>query len=197
MTTNDKERREAVRTTDRILFAFDRIKLERYQKILDGHRRGISIYHETGLADIQMYVGAQRALSRLREKNMELAAYLQHLDTKVNIVLQKVSGEKSPFEMMALKEVNFSAAGLAFNHDQIIEKNEILGLHITLLPHYTYIYSFGQVVNCQEEENEKGEESYRVGVEFVLINDDDKEKLVQHNFRQQSQALRNRRLNES
>jgi hypothetical protein len=32
-----------------------------------------------------------------------------------------------------------------------------------------------------------------VGSEFVLIMDEDREKLIQHNFRQQSLALRNRR----
>ncbi|MBU0479818.1 MAG: PilZ domain-containing protein [Proteobacteria bacterium] len=192
--TSGNERREAVRATDRILFAFEPVDLARYQDILDDHRRGISIYHQTGLTDIQMYIGAQEALAKLRDRDLELATFLQHLDTKLNMVLQKVSGDKSPFEMMDLLEVDFSASGMAFDSADPASPGEIMALHITLLPDYLYIFCFGEVVSCQDNAEGPGIPGKRVAVKFILINDDDKEKLVQHNFRQQSLALRNRRL---
>lgn len=191
--TSENERREAVRATDRILFAAESVALDRYQEILDDHRRGISIYHQTGLTDIQMYIGAQEALSRIRDRDPELATFLQHIDTKLNMVLQKVSKEESPFERLDILEVNFSAAGLAYDTDIAASPGDIMALHISLLPDYSYIFCFGEVVSC-EKNNSPESGANRIALKFVLINDDDKEKLVQHNFRQQSLALRNRRL---
>ncbi|MBU0673577.1 MAG: PilZ domain-containing protein [Proteobacteria bacterium] len=194
MTQMEEERRQAVRATDRILFSFELVGKEQFEAIQEDFLRGISYYHNTGLADMQMYVGAQQALSRLQEKDPELGLFLQHLDTKLNMVLQKISGEVSPFERMNLMEVNFSASGLAFIHKASFETEQILGLHITLLPSYYYIFCFGKVVSVRQDIDSKGNDVFIVALRFILISDDDKERLIQHNFRQQSLALRNRRL---
>jgi hypothetical protein len=79
--------------------------------------------------------------------------------------------------------------------EEEFREQEVLEIHLVLLPAYTYIYCFGTVVSC-EALPRKGQEkaAFRVGVEFTLLMDDDQEKLVQHNFKQQSLALRNRRL---
>ena len=67
-----------------------------------------------------------------------------------------------------------------------------MALHISLLPDYVYIFCFGEVVSVEKNDSPRPGAN-RIALKFVLINDNDKEKLVQHNFRQQSLALRNRR----
>lgn len=188
-------RRGSVRISDRVLLATKRVAPERYQAVAADYENGISLYNQEGLADIQMYVGAEGALSRLRERDADLAEFLRYLDNKLNLVLKRSQGERTPFDELKLQKVNLSGSGIAFVVDEAFRERELLEIHLVLLPAYTYIYCFGTVISC-ERVGLKGQEKsvYRLGVEFTLITDDDQEKLVQHNFKQQSLALRNRRL---
>lgn len=192
--TAEVNRRGAVRVKDRVLLAFGRVPAEKYKAIATDYQNGISLYNQEGLADIQMYIGAESALNRLRERDTDLAEFLKHMDNKLNMVLKRVKGERTPFDDLKLQKVSLSGSGMAFPAPEEFRKNEMLELHIVLLPSYAYVYCFGQVVSC--EALSKGQEKpfYRIGVEFALMMDEDQEKMVQHNFKQQSLALRNRRL---
>ncbi|MEW6501659.1 MAG: PilZ domain-containing protein [Thermodesulfobacteriota bacterium] len=193
--TAEMNRRGSVRIADRVLLAVKRVAKERYEAVAADYRHGISLYNQEGLADIQMFVGAQGALSRLKERDADLADFLRHLDNKLNLVLQRVQAERTPLDDLRLQKVNLSGSGIAFVAEEEFREQEVLEIHLVLLPAYTYIYCFGTVVSC-EALPRKGQEkaAFRVGVEFTLLMDDDQEKLVQHNFKQQSLALRNRRL---
>lgn len=193
--TAEVNRRGAVRVADRVLLAAKRVALERYQALAADYQHGISLYNQEGLADIQMYVGAEGALSRLQDRDADLAEFLRHLDNKLNLVLKRVQGERTLLDELKLQKVNLSSSGIAFVMNEEFRERELLELHLVLLPDYTYIYCFGTVVSC-ERVSLQGQEkpAYRLGVEFTLLMDDDQEKLVQHNFKQQSLALRNRRL---
>ena len=190
------ESRKAVRMVDRILFAYEEMEPARFKQIVDDFNSGIPPYNQAGLADIQMYIGAQNALFRIREKDKDLADFLQHLDTKINIMLKSARGEQTPFDRLALLEVNLSGSGMAFWSPQPVAANTILGLHLVLLPDHTYIYCFGKVVGCKDCQGKDPARPHAVSVKFILIMEDDREKLIQHNFRQQSLALRQRRQNQ-
>lgn len=193
--TAEGNRRGAVRIADRVLLAVKRVAKERYQAVSADYQHGISLYNQEGLADIQMFVGAEGALSRLKERDADLADFLRHLDNKLNVVLQRVRAERTSLDDLKLQKVNLSGSGIAFVAEEEFREQEALEIHLVLLPAYTYIYCFGSVVSC-EALPRKGQEkpAFRIGVEFTLLMDDDQEKLVQHNFKQQSLALRNRRL---
>jgi len=193
--TAETNRRASVRISDRVLLAARRVAKERYQAVAADYEHGISLYNQGGLADIQMYVGAEGALSRLRERDADLAEFLRHLDTKLNLVLKRSQGERTPFDELKLQKVNLSGSGIAFVTEEEFREQELLEIHLVLLPSYTYIYCFGTVVSCERISlNGQEKAAWRQGVEFTLITDDDQEKLIQHNFKQQSLALRNRRL---
>lgn len=192
-TREKQENRSAVRVVDRILFAYDPVTLERFKQIAEDFSNGIPPYNQEGMADIQIYIGAQNALGRIREKDKDLAEFLQHLDAKMNVILKSVRGEKSPMDRLLTHEVNLSGAGLAFFSDKPIAPNAILALHLVLLPDYTYVYCFAKVVNCAQGKSRDSERPYLISLKFVLIMEEDREKLIQHNFKQQSLALRQRR----
>ncbi len=187
-------RRQAVRITDRVLLSVNEVLQDKYDAIVEDFNHGIPLYNQEGLADIQMFIGAQSALNRLQERDEDLADFLRHLDTKVNMVLKRVKGEKSPFEDLKMQKANLSGNGIAFLCDQDATMDSILEMHIVLLPAYIYVYCFGKVVSNESFKDEDGTEKYRLGVEFTLLMEEDREKLIQHNFKQQSLALRNRRL---
>ncbi|MEA3548567.1 MAG: PilZ domain-containing protein [Thermodesulfobacteriota bacterium] len=189
-----KDRRKAVRVTGRNLFCFQPVSGKKYQAVAEDFSHGIPPYNQEGLVDLQMFISAQSALSRLRERDKDLAEFLQHLDAKVNQILRKMNENKTPFDDLSYHDLNLGGNGIGFVTDERIESGTILELHIVLLPDYSYVYCFSKVIECKELSDSDGGGGFRVASEFVLIMEEDQEKLIQHNFKQQSLALRNRRL---
>ena len=190
----DHDRRQAVRVTGRNLFYFQPVSRDRFATILKDFEAGIPPYNQQGLADIQMFIGAQSALARIKERDADLGDFLAHLDAKVNVILKKTTASKTIFDELSLHDLNLSGRGLSFNTERRVAVDDILEFHIGLLPSYTYVYCFGKVISCSPLPPKEGEIFYKVGAEFILIMEDDQEKLIQYNFKQQSLALRNRRL---
>ncbi len=191
-----RNRRTAVRATDRVLLAYKKITREKFEEILKDYREGISIYNQDGLKDIQMHIGAQSALDRLQARDPDLADFLKHLDNKVNIIMRRVKGEKTIFDSLKMQKISLSATGIAFFAFEEFKAGELVEVHLALLPSYTHIYFFAEVTHSAREGEHQGRPIFLVGTEFVLMMDEDREKLVQHNFKQQRLALRTRRQDE-
>ncbi len=189
---SEEDRRDSVRVTGRNLFNFKAVTPEKFAAIKADYDDGIPPYSQEGLADIQLFIGAQSALARIRERDTDLGDFLSHLDTKMNLLLKMATKEKTLLDKLTLHDLNLSGKGIAFVSANKLAVNDILELHIALLPTYTYIYCFGKVLSCKELQRD-GRSFFKIGSEFVLIMEEDREKLVQHNFKQQSLALRNRR----
>ena len=196
--TNDMtiDNRQAVRVTNRILFACHPVPKEAFQQIMDDFNNGISLYNRAELADVQVYIGAQSALARLKDKDEDLGTFLQHLDGKINLLLKKVDKTPSLLDKLVLQRVSIGANGLAFWGDSEFKVNDIVEMQMVLQPAHIFIDCFGSVVECTRCEAEQGDpgQQYRISVNFQLIMDADREELVHYNFRQQSLALKRRRL---
>ena len=194
--TEGLNRRQSVRVTDRVMLASHPVSAEKMQAVVNDFQQGISPYNQESLTDIQMFIGAQSALANLRERDADLADFLQHLDNKMNVMLKQIRGGESPLDALIMRKVNISANGIAFCSDGPVRLDEIVEIHLVLLPAYIYIYSFGKIIACDPG---TGEEElgckFRVGLEFVFLLDEDREKIIQHTFKQQSLALRNRSIN--
>jgi len=195
--TEALNRRQSVRITDRVLLSVSPVSPEKLQQVTAEFLQGISLYNQKELADIQIFIGAQSALAKLREKDEDLADFLQHLDNKMNMLLRRVQGEKSPMDDLVMQKANFSANGIAYRSEACAQIGDVLEIHVVFLPAYIYVYCFGRVVACDavDDENDEGGK-YRVALEYTLLMEADREKIIQHNFKQQSLALRNRRLSD-
>lgn len=189
-------RRHAVRVEDRILFSWSPVSKEKFAELKEYFNRGIPPYIQEGLTEIQMYVGTQSALARIQQRDEDLGRFLQHMDTKVNMLLQKLSGGTSPFDRLVLQEVTLSSMGLSFLTEQAPDPGTIIEVNLVLLPDYVYVYCLGEVVGSRPHEAPGNAPTKVVSCQFVLIMEEDREKLVQHSFKKQSLALRNRRLAE-
>ncbi len=192
--TGGECRRQAVRVEDRILLSWSPVTREKVAEVKEYISRGIPPYLQEGLTEIQLYVGTQSALARIQERDEDLGLFLQHLDTKVNMLLQKVSGGVSPFDRLVLQEVTLSSVGLSFLADQDMAQGTTLEFNLVLLPDYVYVYCLGEVVGCRPSGAAAGVLAQLVSCQFTLIMEEDRERLVQHSFKKQSLALRNRRL---
>lgn len=194
--TESLNRRQSVRVTDRVMLSIHPVSAEKMQAVAKDFQQGISPYNQEGLTDIQLFIGAQSALANLRERDGDLADYLQHLDNKMNMMLKQIRGGESPLDALIMRKANLSANGIAFFTDTSARLDEIVEVHLVLLPAYIYVYSFGKIIGCDPtpEEEESGCK-FRVALEFTFILEDDREKIIQHTFKQQNLALRNRRQN--
>ncbi|HIJ78891.1 MAG: PilZ domain-containing protein [Desulfobulbaceae bacterium] len=190
-------RRQSVRITDRLLLTSKPVSQEKYEAVVKDFANGISLYNQEGLADIQMVIGAQGALAKLSEKDEPLADFLRHLDNKLNMILKMVKAEKTSYDDLEMMKANLSGNGIAFISTEAVAVDALLELHLVLLPSYAYVYSLGKVVTCESLPEGAEEQGYRIAVEFTVLMEEDREKLIQHCFKQQSLALRNRRLNNS
>jgi hypothetical protein len=189
-----RNRRQAVRMTDRILFAYTPVQPERYEAVRRDFEKGIPPYQQDGLEDIRLHVGAQNSLVRLRARDEDLADFLHYLDTKLNLLLKEIRGGRSPFDQLTSENVSLSSGGMAFFTGRQLAAGEYLELHLVLAPNHIYLYCLGEVVDCDRKGG--GEKPFRVSVKFTLFTEEDREKLIQHLFKLQSLALRKRRQTE-
>lgn len=189
-----KEHRQAIRMTGRMLFSHRRISPANYALLEADFKRGVPLRDRAEMASLQVFVGAQGALVRLRERDPDLGEFLQNLDAKINLLLQKVAKEPSPFDSMEMQQVSISGTGVGFAAKEAIAANERLEFHLILLPNQFHIYCLGEVVHCQTVAEPSDGHGFRVAARFTLIMEEDRERLIQYNFRLQSQALKNRRL---
>ena len=186
------DNRQSVRVTSRMLFGCRKRTAAEYEDVLKDYNSGISLYNREELADIQMYIGAQAALFRLKEKNEELGVFLEHMDAKLNMLLKRVDSSPTLLDTLTLQKVNIGGNGLAFWSDESYAPNDMLEIYLVLSPGHIFIDCFGQVIQCEPSSGGGGKN--RVSVRFVLIMDADRETLIQYNFKQQSLALQRRRI---
>ncbi len=191
--SREQDRREAVRVDERCLFGWQEVTPEDYERIAADYEKGISLYSQEKLADIQMVTGARNALAGIREKDPDLADFLSHLDTKINFLLNKVEGRQSILDTLQMQDISISAKGVGFQSEESLAPGQVIELHILLLPDYVYIYSLGKAVGSQPL-TEYGGKFYRNSVEFLLITDEDRETIIKYNFNKQSRVLRRQRL---
>jgi hypothetical protein len=186
------ERRQMLRLSDRVLFSCSKVTPEKYEALASDFAKGIPPYNQEELQDVRLHISAQSALSRLRNRDEDLAEFLHHLDNKLNLLLKEVRKAKSPLDHLIPHKISLSSGGMAYLAKQPLAKDDHLELHLVLLPSYTYIYCLGTVVNCQPTGD--NEMRHRLSIRFTLLMEEDHEKIIQHLFKLQSLALRNRRL---
>ena len=120
--------------------------------------------------------------------------FLVHLDEKLDLILAFLSEPRTHDPM--LKEgvgVDISASGMSFMADQLVELEQEIQAQIILskLP-FVRIDVTGRVVRTTPVSKEK-EKLYHLGVEFVDIEADDREKIVACVFQKQRRSIRKQR----
>jgi len=181
------DRRAYIRVKDRILLEFEPIDEDDFRERVKAYEEGRDIPWSI-CTHLQFAQDLSLPLRKIREKDEALATVLEVLDQKLNLILNKLSteGDKCPATPYT---VDLSAAGLAFFYPREIPKGTILKLDIGLLPQQQFFRCFGKVIRCVP----KGENKFEVGVSFIWIMEDDKERLIEHIFQRQVLQLRLRR----
>ncbi len=179
-----EERREYVRINDRILLRYRPITGEELERCLRDYEEGLADPWPLAFSHPQLTRAADQVLRRLREKNKELAQLFSILNKKLDLILARI--EKEEIEKnFRFYTVNISAAGLCLSLPETFSPGQLLELEIGLLPAMHFFRCYGEIVReeCDGDEN-------RLGIKFVWMTEEDRERLIEHIFERQVMALR-------
>ncbi|MEQ1636779.1 MAG: PilZ domain-containing protein [Methylococcales bacterium] len=130
-------------------------------------------------------------LRKIEAKEPEVADYLNVLNNKVDLIVQALMFQGIDFLEQKTRNVNLSASGLAFDNEEALKIDEYLEITMVLSSLVAVIVLHAKVVYCkQNTENLLGKQSFLIGVEYVNIQEQDRETLIQYVVRRQMQQIR-------
>ncbi len=181
-----EERRQYYRIDDEIALRYERIDadvtlptLEDFQEELPSPNQMMAELHR--LQQSQAHV-----LRDMKHNHSPLGDYLDSLERQIDTIARFMVAELTP-RNFTKQEVCLSGGGIAINSDTELEINQRLRLEFMIYPSCRGVCCIANVVHCQAVANR-----YRVGLEFLLITEPEREALVSHIMARQSKQLRNK-----
>jgi hypothetical protein len=129
-------------------------------------------------------------MHRIEKNEPEIAEYLKTLDSKVSLLAQVVMRQGKDFSDGNMCNTNISASGLAIEIDHSIKVGEYLEIKLLLSSCIAVILVYGKVVYCKKNTEEGAPMPYQVGIDYVNLNDQDREILIKHIVKRQMQQIR-------
>ncbi|NOT84419.1 MAG: PilZ domain-containing protein [Methylococcaceae bacterium] len=134
---------------------------------------------------------AKSTLRRIETKEPEIAEYFKVLNNKMDLIAQAIMLQMSDFVEQKTRNVNLSASGLAFDNDAALNLNDYLEINMVLSSLAAVIVLHAKVVYCKPNTDlQPGKLPYLIGVDYVNIQEQDREALIQHIVRRQMQQIR-------
>jgi hypothetical protein len=187
------ERRQYFRIEDSLTLSYQKVPLEavpdcveRLEQELDSHFTVVS-----SLAAVTQEMTG--TLHKIEASRPEIAAYLKSLDKKIDILGRAFLAQATELFTQPTQEVNLSATGISFHVSEPIPKGTILELKILLLPSYTGILCFAEVVSCDELDASDSDHCYNLRTNFSHIRTRDRDVLIQHVIQRQGAQIRQAR----
>ena len=123
-----------------------------------------------------------------------LINFLIQMDEKLDQILSLLSkGEekKGPFEEGI--GINISGSGMNMRIDKPVESGQIIHakFFLTKSP-FLFMDVFGEVVRVIPSK-EKGEKTYELGIEFLELNEHDRDRIITAVFQRQRQSIRKKK----
>lgn len=186
--SKEKNRRRFFRITDAIHVAYEVIDEDATLESLEVEHNEVMIdavavidQHNEDISQTLAELGesapiAAKAITALNDK-MDTLLNLLELD---NVIIQK--------KLQRIESASVSACGIAFPIGEILQMGQRLKLMMRLEPSNIKLNVIGCVIDC----NELGEEYY-LRVEFVDMNNVDREHLIQHIVQRQGALLKSLR----
>ena len=122
---------------------------------------------------------------------------LDLMNKKLNFVIQQMDVDSELMHKIAytLREVNVSACGMAFANEEELKKGQRLQLDISLQPSDFHLVAMAEVVDCVplSVDEAQGDCNCFVRLNFLEINPNDQELLIQHVVKRQSLQIKEQR----
>ena len=197
MTTSpDQERRRSFRVTDKIalmLRFFPQEEVELAMQSFSVRRR------DHGMMNMFLHNRDKHlpVMTAIQSRAPEVATYLRYLESKIDTIAGMMQIQELGLPSEPTHEVNLSATGLRFLHDQMLQVDEVIEMEMLLFPSYALIPALSKVVACEEVAANDPLHRFSVAVDFILLNDDDQDLLIKHNVSRQMHDLQLSHENDS
>lgn len=190
--TKMDERRGFFRIDDEVSLCYKKIEKSR---VTEPHQVSDNILNSCSLSTALEIVGQDSALllHRLEKISPDVADYLRLIETKINLIAQAVMMAGFQVDENEPRQVNVSATGIAFNCEESLEADDYLEIKMLLISSIAVIVTYGRVVYCRNSESSDKRYPYFVGVDFIKMNDEDREMLIKYVVKKQLQQIRDKK----
>lgn len=130
----------------------------------------------------------QADLKHIRKHLPEVGRYLEMMQKQLDLLTERILDNDDDFVDRQV-EASISAQGLAFYTEESANQDDIIELHLKLMPAGHKLVIFARVVRCQEVTGQDQPGRYRISLDFEHIHEADRELLVKHVHSKQLRAL--------
>lgn len=189
---DDAERRSFFRVDDTVRLSLKRVPAAELERRLDRLEHDLAgnftVMSSLAAITAQMTVG----LRRIENRDPDLAAYLRAIDQKIEIIGRAFLAQEPELAAEKALPVNLSAGGMCVGVDDCFDAGTHVEIRMLLFPSFTGLLIYGTVVECRTADAEAAADGYRhlVRIEFTHIREQDRELLIRHLLRRQSNQLR-------
>ncbi|MHB8110155.1 MAG: PilZ domain-containing protein [Syntrophorhabdaceae bacterium] len=184
----DDERREFFRIRDRIPLEFRTITREEFITLQDRIR-----CNSTQIIDRTNELYFIETHDQASTQSDQLYGYMQMINKKLDMIIEFLGQSAGKETMTATHtEVNISGSGIQFLCDVPLRQGEFVQLKI-IIPVFPYpkITSLCQVLRIETEE--EGAKAKWVALKFMVINEKDRDVLINYVFLKERQYLRQKK----
>jgi len=193
-TASGAERRSFFRIDDTVRLSLRQVSNEemdrRFERLEHDLAGNFTVMSSLAAITSQMTLG----LRRIENRDADLAAYLRAIDQKIEVIGRAFIAQEPELSAEKALPVNLSAGGMCVRVDEPYEAGSMLEIRMLLFPSFTGLMIYGTVVHLENATEEASAEGYRhvARIEFTHIREQDRELLIRHLLRLQSNQLRDR-----
>jgi hypothetical protein len=187
----EAERRRYFRIEDEIILSYRAVPAD------DVPETGTFREHEPDVFTLAAHLeilSAESAtlLRKIEREDSILGDYLRILEQKMDLVARALVSREDSLCREPARQVNLSASGLSFASEHDFAASDVLELRLVLPPALVGIHAYGRIVYCRPSRLDDAP-VYKVGVDFIGLRDQDRDLLIRHVIKKQSQQLREHR----
>ena len=189
-----KDRRNFFRIDDTVRMSIRRVPREDLQSRLDRLEHDLAgnftVLSSLSAITAQMAAG----LRRIENRDPDLAAYLRAIDQKIEVIGRAFIATEPEVVAQTAAPVNLSAGGMCAGVEEHYDPGTDIEIRMLLFPSFTGLMIYGTVVGCDPAGAEAASAGYQhiARIEFSHIREQDRELLIRHLLRRQSDQLRGR-----
>lgn len=190
----DKDRRSFFRIDDTVRLSLRRVPRDELDTRLNRleHDLAGSFTVLSSLAAITAQMTS--SLRRIENRDQDLAAYLRAIDQKIEVIGRAFIAAEPELVAEAAVPVNLSAGGMCAGVEEHYEPGTDIEVRMLLFPSFTGLMIYGTVIECRPVPAEDSPTGFQhlARIEFSHIREQDRELLIRHLLRRQSDQLRDR-----
>jgi hypothetical protein len=185
--TTEPDKREYFRIDSRLTIEYRRVDAEEFEGL-----KSVIQYNPSYGSDkaYDMHFMSD-VLSQKKSENRDLYAYLRVLEKKLDRILDLLGQEKDSVVYRSLTgSISISGAGVKFASDEPLELKERLELRLGLpIAPFPRVSTLCEVVRVEGPE-EEGAGEWHIAVKFLVMNDYDRDVLINYIFTKEREKLR-------